>query len=217
MAIMTTRLLKQLKWGAITATLSVVYWLFVPTTILRGLVENGTQLDILGEKKMHVARRKLLYNRVAIRDDYPRSRNYTADVSQMGQERILSTRRLHWTTAGLMWECSSGAYRENELLRNLRQRPQTFPGAQRDAFTDQILSLPKEETLGFAWFVLMELHSEMKSTVISVCLAAIHGIASRLSLLHNEKYLDGPFKTYDGQGLAWTSQSYGEVYIQGVS
>lgn len=39
------------------------------------------------------------------------------------QERILSTRKLHWTTVGLLWECSGGLYRENEPLRNLRQRP----------------------------------------------------------------------------------------------
>lgn len=131
------------------------------------------------------------------------------------QERILSTRRLHWTTVGLMWECSGGLYRENEPLRNLRQRPQVMPGASRDAFTSQIMNLPKEEALGFAWFVLLGLYSEMSLTVASDCLAAIHGIASRLSLQHDEEYFGGIFKSYCGQSLAWSSKHSQNCFVQG--
>jgi hypothetical protein len=124
---------------------------------------------------------------------------------------------LHWTTVGLIWDCGGGLYRENEPLRNLRQRPQTFPGAQRDALTNQIMHLPKEEALGFAWCALLELYSEMKLTVGSDCLTAIHGIASRLSLQHDEEYLGGLFKTYCAQGLVWKRAAWSEAegLIQG--
>ncbi|KAK1244079.1 hypothetical protein MKX08_002217 [Trichoderma sp. CBMAI-0020] len=152
------------------------------------------------------------------------------------QERILSSRRLHWTNVGLLWECSGGLYRENEPLRNLCQRPQTSPAAQTDTFaswimafapdyhsfpwaqTDtlisQIMTFPKEEALGNIWFYLLQQYFEMRLTVASDSLAAIHGIATRLSLQHNEEYLGGIFKTYCALGLAWT-KGEGAALIQG--
>ncbi|KAM0264317.1 hypothetical protein ACHAQJ_000807 [Trichoderma viride] len=121
------------------------------------------------------------------------------------QERILSTRNLHWTTAGLLWECHGGLFRENEPFHNLRQRPQVFVGPQRDALISQIWDLPKEEALGLAWFPMLEQYSEMSMTVAKDRLAAIHGIASRLAIQHDAEYFGGIFRTYCAQGLVWTS------------
>lgn len=131
------------------------------------------------------------------------------------QERVLSAQSLHWTSTGLIWECSDGLYRENEPLRNLRLQPDVFFGAQRDALASQVMNLPKEEALGFAWFVLLEQYSDMQLTVASDCLAAIHGIASRLSLQHDEEYFGGIFKSYCGHGLAWNNENLRNILVQG--
>lgn len=126
------------------------------------------------------------------------------------QERILSTRRLHWSGIGLLWECDSGLFQENQPLRNLRQQHnENYIGARTDNFIREILSLPKEEALGIAWLGIIVQYSDMQLTKPTDRLAAIHGVARRLSLQHNVEYFGGIFKGFYSRALLWECTKIG--------
>ncbi|KAL6799878.1 heterokaryon incompatibility domain-containing protein [Trichoderma sp. SZMC 28012] len=138
------------------------------------------------------------------------------------QERILSTRRLHWSGIGMLWECDSGLFQENQPLRNLRWQPHRTQISERsdydpgielternDNFVRQILSLPKEEALGSAWLGIVTQYSDMKLTQPTDRLAAIHGVARHLSLQHNVEYFGGIFKGFYSRTLTWQCEKVG--------
>lgn len=124
------------------------------------------------------------------------------------QERLLSTQRLHWSGIGLLWECDSGLFLENQPFRNLRQQhSETY--RRTDHFIREILSLPKEEALGTAWLGIVAQYASMKLTKPTDRLAAIHGVARRLSLQHNVEYFGGIFKGFYSRALPWECMSIG--------
>lgn len=127
------------------------------------------------------------------------------------QERILSAQRLHWSVVGLLWECDSGLFQENQPLRNLRQKPdESHIGAITDNFMRNIFSLPKEEALGIAWLGIVDQFSEMKLTKPTDRLAAIHGVARRLSLQHNVEYFGGIFNGFYSKTLTWECMEWAD-------
>ncbi|PKK51178.1 hypothetical protein CI102_2800, partial [Trichoderma harzianum] len=66
-----------------------------------------------------------------------------------------------------------------------------------------ILSLPKEEALGIVWLGIVTQYASMKLTKPTDRLAAIHGVARRLSLQHNVEYFGGIFKGFYSRALPW--------------
>ncbi|KAL6808441.1 heterokaryon incompatibility domain-containing protein [Trichoderma camerunense] len=125
------------------------------------------------------------------------------------QERILSTQRLHWSGVGLLWECDSGLFQENQPFRNLRKQQHSEDYIDTDHFMREILSLPKEEALGVAWLGIIFQYASMKLTKPTDRLAAIHGVARRLSLQHNVEYFGGIFKGFYSRALPWQCMRIG--------
>ncbi|KAF3076409.1 hypothetical protein CFAM422_001645 [Trichoderma lentiforme] len=125
------------------------------------------------------------------------------------QERILSTKRLHWSGIGLLWECDSGLFQENQPFLNLRKQQHGEDYIDTDHFLREILGLPKEEALGIAWLGIVVQYADMKLTKPTDRLAAIHGVARRLALQHNVEYFGGIFKGFYSRALPWQCRKIG--------
>lgn len=117
------------------------------------------------------------------------------------QERLLNSRRLHWTSNGLFWECNTVHASETEALTG--KLPPDNDEAMSQPRINTILQKDKEEALGLGWSALVNDYSSRKFTMESDRLFAIHGIASRLARQHNEVYCAGIFGSHLVNGLMW--------------
>ncbi|KAF5641866.1 uncharacterized protein FTJAE_3938 [Fusarium tjaetaba] len=171
---------------------------------------------ILSERR--IARYGKWYNppNVFIQSPYTSRRRVPSLLLDRGwclQEWLISPRVMHWTTHGLVWECSEGFFWEGEagFKRELRESfpddPHYWYHRERSHSLfmtvltedhEQLLALmvrsEERVDLGQCWMALITQYSHMHLSFSSDKLAAIQGIASLLSRRHGVDYFAGIFR-----------------------
>ena len=138
------------------------------------------------------------------------------------QEWLLSPRVLHWTSNGLIWQCSHGFFWEGqsgfqgeapESFRELPFYPRTRHTSDcildlgfEDKNTEdicQILQCNERDRVGKTWTSLVSQFVRMDLSFSTDRLAAIQGIATKLSERHGLEYFAGLFRSHCVEHLLW--------------
>ena len=122
------------------------------------------------------------------------------------QERVLSTRIIHFTDEGIRWECLSQTHSED-----LRTCPPSFM----NQLSDIAQLSPREPARlrrlhGFWRYMLME-YTSRKLTFRSDLLPALGGIATRMHELHGSEYLAGLWRDHIIEDLCWWTITFRRV------
>jgi len=125
------------------------------------------------------------------------------------QERLLSTRIVHYSKNEIFWECLTCSTREsNEAQHTQKVDPDSLITSEGDDFKRLVSGLILKDSLETneamtIWYRLVMQYSRRELTRQSDKLAAISGLASVLSTATNYTYLAGIWKE-DILGLLWT-------------
>lgn len=140
------------------------------------------------------------------------------------QEWLLSPRILHWTSNGLIWQCAHGFFWEGQSGFQ-GEPPEVFhdiyrgPRQTNDCILDlglygrdaegicNILSRDDKDAVGEAWTHLVSQFVLMDLSFSTDRLAAIQGIATRLSERHEIEYFAGVFQFQCIAHLLWMTKS----------
>ena len=140
------------------------------------------------------------------------------------QEWLLSPRVLHWTSNGLIWQCSHGFFWEGQ--RGFQgESPEEFddtycPPSRHtsDCILDlgfsvkdtegiyRILQCEERNMLGKTWISLVCHFLQMNLSFFTDRLAAVQGIATRLSERHKLEYFAGVFRSQFAEYLRWVAK-----------
>ncbi|RFN48843.1 hypothetical protein FIE12Z_6898 [Fusarium flagelliforme] len=139
------------------------------------------------------------------------------------QEWLLSTRILHWTSNGLIWQCPHGFFWEGqsgfqgELLEwftDIHDGPRStndcifdlgFNNLDTEAIC-RILFCDDKNAVGKAWTDLVSHFVQMNLSFSTDRLVAIQGIATRLSERHGFEYFAGVFRSHCVDHLLWSAK-----------
>lgn len=148
--------------------------------------------------------------------DYAGTMEYASPLLSRGwvfQERLLSTRALHFHAEELIWECASGISCECSRLEDFQGGDPNGLLQQRE--TDQIKMIytsifspaSDESSVLDAWLELVTEYGALKLTKHTDRLPAISGLASRVSTQLTGEYLGGLWSQDLPRALCWEKGS----------
>jgi len=123
------------------------------------------------------------------------------------QERLLSTRILHYGEQELFWECNTCSMREGSMREEI-DRSLTFSshylseGGDFKRLLSQLIHIKDLASVMATWYRLVTQYTKRALTRHSDRLPAIAGIASIIAAVTGYRYLAGLWKE-DTQGLLW--------------
>ena len=129
------------------------------------------------------------------------------------QERLLSTRTIHFTNSEVFWQCLEDLSSESIPLR-IKKDVMTLPLMQIGDYTDIKVAIAKAQFHGLTtehrervfkyWWRLLAQYSSCRLTMDSDKLVAIFGIVSYLEKLTGDECLAGLWKSQMPSCLLWT-------------
>ncbi len=122
------------------------------------------------------------------------------------QERLISTRVLHYGIDDVFWECLESSRRESSTVEHTTSSDST----EEQEFFKRLLFPPNERPMSRQqclgkWYHIVRQYSELKLTCTSDKLPALSGIASRVQSLIQDFYVAGLWKSDLHNGLLWFS------------
>ncbi|KAH8666054.1 heterokaryon incompatibility protein-domain-containing protein [Tricladium varicosporioides] len=123
------------------------------------------------------------------------------------QERMISTRVLHYGIDDVFWECLKSSRRESSTIEhtlNDQSSEWQDEAFKRLLFPPAEIPVTRQGTLD-KWYRIVRQYSELKLTCAGDKLPAISGIASRVQDLLQDSYLGGLWKSDIHDGLLWFS------------
>lgn len=115
------------------------------------------------------------------------------------QERLLSTRILHYTREQLVWQCEHVSLLEDQLLRY----PEKLSDFKHEALSALKQRLDGTEVQDLWYHEIVKAYTRRKLTYGSDKLIAISALARAVSLNHPDVYLAGLWRKSLIQGLMW--------------
>ncbi|KAH8589342.1 hypothetical protein B0O99DRAFT_637054 [Bisporella sp. PMI_857] len=131
------------------------------------------------------------------------------------QERLLSTRVLHYGKAEMYWEClTCAAHESSNNIHQSVEGSSSFVRSEGEDFKRCLFTCgPNSYSIidgAYAlWYRLVSQYSRRQLTKSSDMLPAIEGLAAKIATLTGSQYVSGIF-TNDLSGLCWTQQKLQE-------
>ncbi|CAM1503587.1 Fc.00g011780.m01.CDS01 [Cosmosporella sp. VM-42] len=122
------------------------------------------------------------------------------------QERLLSSRALHWSSIGLFWQCL-GVFEDSEFTPMLNRVDGLEGYEPALEAMQQIFTASGDEAMGKIWTAIVSEYNTMGLTYKTDRLAAIQGLGNQVATLHQTEYFAGLFLPHICRGLLWEAPS----------